>query len=322
MARLVAISQDIAADAASDLASDKASARAQPADVDDALDGPTPQNRRIKSIEVAFRVIRVLEEAGGFLPLVRVAALVGMPSSKVHIYLASLVREGLVVQDAATRHYGLGQFSVQLGLTAIRGLDVVTAGRDVVDRLRDATGCSISLSIWGNRGPTIVVKADGGGQGSLGIRLGHVFRLTTSASGRLFLAYRPVQELQEVLEIERRIYPDSPPVDLKSIRQEILDRGYATSVRPTASGRHAVAVPVLDFSNGLVATIAALAAPGYTADGSLAAIVASGKELSRRLGAHGDGTIAATMSTSSELRLLDKPRKRKPLKIALNPADR
>ena len=281
-------------------------------------DGAVTENRRIKSIEVAFRVIRALEAAEGFVPLVRVSALVGMPSSKVHIYLASLVREGLVIQHPVTRHYGLGQFSVQLGLTAIRGLDVVTAGRAGVDDLRDVTGCSVSLAIWGNRGPTIVLKADGSGQGSLGIRLGHVFGLSTSASGRIFLAHLPEQETSEVLQSERRLRAStaSSPTAVNKMRKETRDLGHALSDRPSVSGRHAVAVPIFDFSDRLVAALSILADDHYADNGVLAALKASGEEISRQLGASGRGSPALITGASSELRLLERPRTRARRKTA------
>lgn len=290
-------------------------------EVEEVAAGAIPQNRRIKSIEVAFRVIRVLEAAEGFLPLVRVSALVGMPSSKVHIYLASLVREGLVIQDPVTRHYGLGQFSVQLGLTAIRNLDVVTAAREVVDDLREATACSVSLAIWGNRGPAIVLKADGSGQGSLGIRLGHVFWLSTSASGRIFLAHLPEQETREVLHSERRRHASTSAAALLKLREDIRDKGYALSEKRTVNGRNAVAVPVLDFSDSLVAALAVLAGDGFMDDGVLAKLIASGQEISRRLGAGGGNALVVPKGSSSELRLSGRPQRRARRKTADDRSD-
>ena len=70
------------------------------------IDKVPATGRRIKSIEVGFRIIRALEAADRALPLVRLSALVGMPSSKVHVYLASFLREGVVEQEPTTGHTG------------------------------------------------------------------------------------------------------------------------------------------------------------------------------------------------------------------------
>ena len=239
--------------------------------------------RRIKSIEVGFRTIRVLEASGEFLPLVRIAALAGMPSSKAHIYLASFVREGLVQQDSRTGHYGLGPLSVQLGLAAIKNLDVVAVSRDVVDDLRDHTGCGVSLAIWGNRGPTLILKADGEGQGALGLRLGHVFRPTTSASGRIFLAFLPKHETAEALRLERQMRSKVSGEALRTVLERTRVSGYADSQLPTSLGRIAMAAPVFDFSSQVTASLALLANPSRL-DGALKSLLAAALEISRRLG--------------------------------------
>src|SRR6478752_6562546 len=99
--------------------------------------------RRVQSIEVGFRVLRVLRTAEGPLPLREIAARAEMPPSKVHLYLVSFVREGMAHQDTKTGFYGLGSFAIQLGLAAIRQLDLVSAAREVLDELRDETGCAV-----------------------------------------------------------------------------------------------------------------------------------------------------------------------------------
>ena len=79
--------------------------------------------RRVQSIEVGFRVLRVLRMADGALPLREIAARAAMPPSKVHLYLVSFVREGMAYQDVQNGYYGLGPFAIQLGLAAIGQLD-------------------------------------------------------------------------------------------------------------------------------------------------------------------------------------------------------
>src|SRR4051812_49834488 len=88
--------------------------------------------RRVQSIEVGFRVLRVLRMAEGPLPLREIAARAGMPPSKVHLYLVSFVRENMAYQDIQNGHYGLGSFAIQLGLAAIRQLDVVGLAADTL----------------------------------------------------------------------------------------------------------------------------------------------------------------------------------------------
>src|SRR5688572_17116037 len=96
--------------------------------------------RRIQSIDVGFRLIRVLEAASGKLPLSKVSELADMPASKAHLYMASFVQAGLVEQDPVTMRYGLGPYALQLGAAAMRQLDVAQVSREALDGLQSATG--------------------------------------------------------------------------------------------------------------------------------------------------------------------------------------
>src|SRR5690606_34825478 len=76
--------------------------------------------RRIKSIEVGFRILRVLQEAEGKMTLRDIAQRVQMNASNVYLYLASFVHEGIAEQDPVTSQYGLGPAAIQLGAAALR----------------------------------------------------------------------------------------------------------------------------------------------------------------------------------------------------------
>ena len=83
-----------------------------------------PEKRHIQSIEIGFRLIRVLADAGSKLPLKTLSARADMPPGKAHLYLVSFMRIGLVVQDAITMHYGLGPYALQLGVAALQQISL------------------------------------------------------------------------------------------------------------------------------------------------------------------------------------------------------
>src|SRR3546814_20442357 len=84
-----------------------------------------------------------------------------MSSSNAHLYMVSFARLGLVTQDPVTLRYGLGPYAVQLGLAGLRQLDIVDVAREPMEALQAGTALAVFLSIWGNMGPTIVLKLDG-----------------------------------------------------------------------------------------------------------------------------------------------------------------
>ncbi len=224
--------------------------------------------RRVQSIEVGFRVLRVLWMAEGPLPLREIAARAGMPASKVHLYLVSFVREDMAYQEAQSGHYGLGAFAIQLGLAAIRQLDVVTLAADTLTQLRDTTDCAIYLSLWGDRGPCIVAKADGTLQGAFLVRLGYILPLTTTATGLVFLAHLPEYEIARARAAEDA-YAAGRNARAPS-EEEIAERvgkihrlGYASTAGMLNRNFAAISAPILDFSGKIAATLTLLGPSEY-----------------------------------------------------------
>ncbi len=219
--------------------------------------------RRIQSIGVGFKVIHILEAAEGPLPLKQIAQSAGMSASKAYLYLATFEAEGLVKQDSQTGHYGLGPSVIQLGLAAIRQLDVVRLAREQLDRLHELTQCAAYISIWGNRGPVIASKVDGLWQGSMVVRVGYVLPLLRSSTGRIFHAYLPKNETRKLVENEmneekeRALAPLSK-ADLEKSATEIRSLGYATSENQVNIGFASVSAPVFDYSQRLAGTLTVL----------------------------------------------------------------
>lgn len=254
--------------------------------------------RKIQSIEVGFRVIRAMEAANGLLPLRDIAAAAGMPASKAHLYLASFVQEGVAIQDPETGRYGLGPFAIQLGLSAIRQLDIVGLSREILVQLSEDTGLAAYLSLWGNRGPSIVSKVDGINQGSLSVRLGYVLPLLVSATGKTFFAYLDERRTSEQRDIElaAALRQDSEAGNLETLlqaaqaeREAVRAQGYAISTNKVNSDFSGIAAPIFDYSGNIVAALTILgtqsAMRGPNQKRLIATIKAAAQALSEKLGA-------------------------------------
>jgi len=224
--------------------------------------------RRVQSIEVGFRVLRVLRNAEGPLPLREIALRAAMPPSKVHLYLVSFVREDMAYQDVENGYYGLGSFAIQLGLAAIGQLDVVTLAAEPLTQLRDSTNCAIYLSLWGDQGPCIVAKADGTLQGAFSVRLGYILPLTTTATGLVFLAHlsdyevvraRAAQDAYDALHGGRTPSED----EIKASVGKVHELGYGSTIGMLNRNFAAMAAPVFDYSNNIAATMTILAPSKY-----------------------------------------------------------
>lgn len=219
---------------------------------DDALN----QKRRVQSIEVGFRVIRVLQQAHEPMALRDIARDADMPASKAHLYLTSFMREGLVAQNPQTARYSLGPYATELGLSAIRQLSVVEAANGEMAELTAQTGCATYLSVFTEYGPAIVSKVDGNRQGAFTVRLGHVLPMASSATGLIFLAFLP--QAQTTLAADRDAEMPAP-----SILSDVRDRGYATTSGLINANFAAISAPIFDYSDGLAAALTLLGPDKY-----------------------------------------------------------
>ena len=87
------------------------------------------RGRQVNSLEVGLRLARALAELGGAQALKDVAAAAGMPPAKAHRYLVSLIRAGLAEQDAKAAATDSARSRCELGLAALRSLDVLQVRR-------------------------------------------------------------------------------------------------------------------------------------------------------------------------------------------------
>jgi DNA-binding IclR family transcriptional regulator len=220
----------------------------------------TPADRDqqgIQSIEVGARVLAALEQGRGPMALSEVARLSAMHPSKAHRYLVSLVRVGLASQDVASGLYDLGPGSRRLGVEALRRTDSVSVASAFAVELRDETGHTVNVAVWGDAGPLIVRWDTGAHAMPITVRVGSTLPVLESAVGQAFLAYLPRPMTRAVLtaqqlQSETQVAPDA---EVDALVAEVRAAGFGQT------------------ANRMIFGLAALAAPVFGADGELELVV-------------------------------------------------
>lgn len=162
-----------------------------------------PARRGIQSIETGFGILDVLCKAGTPIPLRSIAEQADLTVANTHYYLVSFQKVGVVLQDRDTGHYGLGSSALKLGMAALQQFDVYKVARPIMVDISIQTGHTVFLGVWGNKGPTIVYRVEGGKSPPLfELRVGSVLPLLSSALGRNFLAYLPRTVTEAMVEEE------------------------------------------------------------------------------------------------------------------------
>jgi len=225
--------------------------------------------RGIQSIEVGGALLHALARHGAPMMLKDLARESGMPAAKAHPYLVSFGKLGLIEQDPVTGRYGLGAFALQLGLSALQGLNPLRVATPEAARLSDEIGQNVAIAVWGNHGPTIVSIEECSRPVHVNMRPGTVMSLLNSATGRVFAAFLPERLTEPLIqeELARLASGDQGPARLS--RKHIADtlaevqaHGLARAIGHPIPGINAFCAPVFDHTGHLALAITAMGPSG------------------------------------------------------------
>ena len=252
----------------------------------------TKASKGINSVEVGIRVLDVMADADGPMALKNISRESGLSPSQTHRYLASLLRQRMVVQDPLTGQYDLGRAAIRIGLAALNRLEPVRVAEEALDLLAEEIPEAAMVAIWGESGPVAVRWKRGQRLLFASVGVGTTFPLLNSTTGRLFLAYMPRVATKPHLDAElapaKPLGPAHTPSDIEQMISDIRSQGYVEAEGHLAPGIWAASAPVFDSQNQLVACLTIVgAADDATASrrASVKSLVAATRDASERLGA-------------------------------------
>ncbi|WP_299410819.1 IclR family transcriptional regulator [uncultured Roseobacter sp.] len=236
------------------------------------------QSGGIQSLDAALRVLKVLADQSESTTLSDLARVCDMPLSKVHRYLSSFQHAGLVEQAGKSGKYDLGPEALILGLSAIGRHDFVNRPSADLADLRDETGLTVLLSVYGNEGATVVRWERAAAPVVTSMGLGTTLPLLTSSAGRVFLAWGPKKPTRIALGKElgraRRnpgLAKDFAPTQagIDDLVKGIKARGFASVDGSFIPGLVALSAPILDWQDEAQAAITLIGTdPSHLIDGS------------------------------------------------------
>ncbi|MDO8771390.1 MAG: IclR family transcriptional regulator [Burkholderiaceae bacterium] len=210
----------------------------------------------VQSLEIGIDILRVITQGHRSMMLKDIAAAADMPASKVHRYMVSLVRSGLVDQDPMTSRYDLGSFALTVGLVAVDRLDRVGLGLSAIAELRDEINETTALAVWSDNGAVIVRSERPYRPITVNVVTGTALNTLTSASGRVFAAWLPKSTVNPL--IAKELLTSGLPLEVRTA---------AAVEKMLATARKRGVAAVADYH--LVPGVAAVAAPVFNAQGEI-----------------------------------------------------
>lgn len=208
----------------------------------------------IKSVGVTFSILRAFVGRRSALTLKEIGFQSGLPASKAHRYLQSLIREGMISQDPHTRHYRLGPAAIDLGLEALENTDPVVNACDIVKDLPERFDVAIGVDVMGPGGPICIWHGQPVTQFATPVRLGGGQTVLDSAAGRVFLAFLPRHVTRAHVRMECKMRIDDG-LDPDTVAYRVKTDGYAILGGQGGAACTSLAAPVLDARGEACASI-------------------------------------------------------------------
>jgi DNA-binding IclR family transcriptional regulator len=245
-----------------------------------------PKGHGIQSLELGLDILKKIAGVGKPLTVTEISSLCGISKSKLHRYLTSFSRSGILQKNADLK-YTLGIDLILLGIKASEQFDIQSICHPYLIQLKEDLNETAALAIWGEQGPFFIQWEAGNRAVNLGIKTGSQVSVTESAPGKLFAAYLPKERTQQLIDrelSERGIEMDSLTDELKDIRQ----KGYCVSTDSLVPGITAVSCPALDINGNIAAALTVVFMTGALDTSATSEFIQllqqKGSELSRALG--------------------------------------
>jgi DNA-binding IclR family transcriptional regulator len=212
----------------------------------------TVESRGIQSVEVGGRLLEALVDAAEPMMLRDLAERARLSAGQAHVYLTSFKKLGLVEQDRGNGLYSVGPFATRLAMARLHSDASMQRAADAASDLSADLGVTVTLTVWGSGAPTVLLVKDGPEELTVNLRPGRVYGVTTTATGRLFAAFRSAKDTQ--IRIAREIEAGSGTAERKKALQANLKaeiaaakaHGYLIAAGVPVPGINSVAAPVLD----------------------------------------------------------------------------
>jgi DNA-binding IclR family transcriptional regulator len=191
-----------------------------------------------------------------------IAQATGLHKATAHRIMMTLLNGGFLERAGDGERFRLGLRVVELGLGALRRLDVRRAAFPYMEQLVARFQETCDLGIF-DRGWVLYVEVVHS-QHSLTIaaRIGRRLPAYCTASGRVFLAFLPPEVVEPILNAPMPACTSRTITSVAQLREELeatRQRGYALDDEEFEAGIRAISAPVRDMDGNV---IAALSMPG------------------------------------------------------------
>ncbi|MBO8172079.1 MAG: IclR family transcriptional regulator [Bacillaceae bacterium] len=210
--------------------------------------------KSVRSVERALDILICFTDKNE-LSLTEISRKTSLNKSTVFRLLQTLERKGFLVRNPDTEKYRLGLRMWELSVNVTLADDIANLFLPEMTALRDALGETVSLYVR-DHNERFRIQAVESNQAIRRVApIGARMPLSLGASSKVLVAWSSPEVQEQILQDPDWI--DS--VDREAFKkqlEEIMQKGYATSIEEREPGTSAVAAPIFNRSGQLIAALA------------------------------------------------------------------
>lgn len=224
-----------------------------------AVDGAQPEEAGgVRAVTRAIAILKTFPDRPRQ-SLAEVAEAARLDKGTTRRLLLTLMGEGFVIQDEATRQYGLGSAIRRIAAAATEDLDIRRIANPELTRLANLLSVTSFLSIYQNHGAVCLERMhDVKGMEVRWWNIGGMLPLNCGGAPKLLLAYQGEEEIDAALDGDLvQLTPKSvtDKAELKAHFAQIRKRGWELAIDDVALGLTALAVPITNRDGTVVAAL-------------------------------------------------------------------
>lgn len=216
------------------------------------------ESRAISTVDKVLDILQLFNEDRHRVSIEDIQRELNLPQSTVYRYVRLLVERGFLDKvDSGYYHLGVRLLLLsRIALHSDRNIRLLTLPS--MKRIADQTGESVSLMRIANQYAVCIESIEGRYALRVTIEPGRTQLLHTGASSKVLLAYSPESKWNTMLQIPLKRFTETTITDMAGLKQEttnIRQQGYAISEGEIDIGARAIAVPLLNRQDEIIAAL-------------------------------------------------------------------
>jgi len=217
-----------------------------------------PKSYNVRAVKRAMQVLASFDSEHAEQGVSEIAQATGLHKATAHRIIMTLFNSGFLERTADGEKFRLGLRVVELGLGALRRLDVRRAAQPYMEKLVDDFQEICTLGVF-DRGQVLYIEVVHSNHSlTIAARVGRHLPAHCTASGKVFLAFLPPEVVEPVLGAPLEVYTEKTVTSRDRLREElkvVRQRGYAIADEEFEVGIWAISAPIRDLDRNVIAAM-------------------------------------------------------------------